>query len=134
MSDGWFRTTKNRDGSVGPLVHPFACSLAPLTDLLAPLCSHAPLRSFVRSLAHSHTSQLIEMMDISKSGCSEPWWGGKKTGRRRARGADRRLWQRLEQGDKKDRIKDKSSKKNPCMVLQGERIRIKKERKKERES
>ena len=52
----WVRKAKNWDVSTGPLTCPFALSLAPLTRLLAPhclLCSRAPLRSLVRSLAHS---------------------------------------------------------------------------------
>ena len=51
----WSGTTKNHVVSTGPLTCPFARSLAPLTHLLAPpclLCSRAPLRSFVCSLAH----------------------------------------------------------------------------------
>ena len=43
----WARTNKNRDVSTGPLARPFARSLAPLYGLLT------PLRSLVRSLAHS---------------------------------------------------------------------------------
>ena len=43
----WFRTTKNRDVSTGPIAHPFARSLTPLTALLT------PLRSFVCFFAHS---------------------------------------------------------------------------------
>ena len=41
--------------STGPLARPFACSLAPLTHLLALDCLHcsrSPLRSLVRLLAH----------------------------------------------------------------------------------
>ena len=40
----------------------FACSLAPLTHLLAPHCllrSRAPLRSFVHSLAYSLNAELV---------------------------------------------------------------------------
>merc|ERR1719204_2538565 len=51
----WFRLVKNQDVSTGPLAHPFARSLAPLTRSLAPDCSlhwRPPLRSLVRSLAH----------------------------------------------------------------------------------
>ena len=44
----WARITKNTDWSNGPLARPFACSLA----LHYSLRSCAPLRSFVRSLAH----------------------------------------------------------------------------------
>ena len=54
----WSRTTKNPDTdlSAGPLAHLFPRSLEPLIHSLAPecsLCSHAPLRSFICSLAHS---------------------------------------------------------------------------------
>ena len=55
ISAQWPGTAKNRDVSTGPLARPFARSLAPLTRSLAPdcsLCSHPPLRSLVRSLAH----------------------------------------------------------------------------------
>ena len=52
----WFRTTMIRDVSTGPLAHPFARSLAPLSHLLAPHCS---LRSFVHLLAHSLTPKLM---------------------------------------------------------------------------
>ena len=48
----WSITAKNTDCSTGPLARPFAHSL---THSLAPdcsLCSHPPLRSLVRSLAH----------------------------------------------------------------------------------
>ena len=48
--------------SIGPFAPPFACLLAPLTHSLAPHCSlrsRAPLRSFVRSLAHSLTPALM---------------------------------------------------------------------------
>ena len=51
-----FRINKNPDVSTGPLARPFARSLAPLTRLLALDCSlssRPPLRSLVRSLAHS---------------------------------------------------------------------------------
>ena len=51
----WFETNKNREVSTGPFARPFARWVAPLTHLLAPdcsLCSHPPLRSLVRSLAH----------------------------------------------------------------------------------
>ena len=51
----WSGSNKNRDVSTGPLARPFARSLAPLTCSLAPhysLCSRAPLRSLVRTLAH----------------------------------------------------------------------------------
>ena len=58
----WFRTSWNRDSSIGPLAHPLAHSLAPLTRLLAPhcsLCSSAPHHSFVRSRAHSLAPELM---------------------------------------------------------------------------
>ena len=51
----WSETNKNRDVSTGPLAHPFAFSLAPLTRSLAPDCSlrlRPPLRLLVHSLAH----------------------------------------------------------------------------------
>ena len=64
LDDGALRsgTTENPDVSTGPLARPFARSLAPLTHSLAPYCSlrsRAPLRSFVRSLAHSLTPELV---------------------------------------------------------------------------
>ena len=49
------KAANNTYGNTGPLAHPFARSLAPLTPLLAPdcsLCSRPPLRSLVCSLAH----------------------------------------------------------------------------------
>ena len=52
----WSGTNKNQDISTGPFARPFARSLAPLTHSLAPdcsLCSCPPLRSLLRSLAHS---------------------------------------------------------------------------------
>ena len=58
----WFKTAMNQDESTGPLARPFIRSLAPLTRLLAPhclFCSHAPLRSFIRSLARSLTPELV---------------------------------------------------------------------------
>ena len=58
----WSKTTKNSDVSTGPLVRPFARSLVPLTQLLSLPCSlhlHTPLRSFVRSLAHILTLELM---------------------------------------------------------------------------
>ena len=77
----WSRITKNTDWSTGPLARPFACSLAPLTHLLALhclLCSHVPLahttaliHSLTRSLTHSQNSRKVNCK-ISKSGCSEP--------------------------------------------------------------
>ena len=59
---GWFRTAKNRDVSNGPFACPLTRSLTPLTHSLAPHCSlrsRAPLRSFVRSLAHSLAPELM---------------------------------------------------------------------------
>ena len=50
------KDNEDDDVSTGPLARPFARSLAPLTHSLASPCllrSRAPLRSFVRSLAHS---------------------------------------------------------------------------------
>ena len=58
----WFRTSENRDRSNGPLAHPFARSLTPLTNLLALHCSNrlrAPLRSFVRSLTHFRAHHVL---------------------------------------------------------------------------
>ena len=49
------RTAKNKDCSTGPLAHPFARSLAPLTRSHAPDCSlrsRPPLRSLIHSLVH----------------------------------------------------------------------------------
>ena len=63
----WARKAKNRDVSTGPLACPFARSLAPLTRLLAPHCSlrsRAPLRSLVRSLAHSLAPELVGQWNI----------------------------------------------------------------------
>ena len=54
----------------GPFTPPFACSLAPLTQSLAPHCSlrsRAPLRSFVRSLAHSLTPELMGKRFLSSN-------------------------------------------------------------------
>ena len=51
----WFRASWKQDVFNGPFAYPLARSLAPLTYLLAPHCSRAPLRSFVRSLARSLT-------------------------------------------------------------------------------
>ena len=51
----WSIIAKNTDCSTGPPACPFACSLAPLTRLLAldcSLCSRPPLRSLIRSLAY----------------------------------------------------------------------------------
>ena len=47
------KSHESRLKSTGPLAHPFACSLAPLTHLFAPhclLCSCVPLRPFDCSL------------------------------------------------------------------------------------
>ena len=44
----WARIIKNPDYSTGPLARLFAYLLAPLSHLLAPACSRAPLRSLVR--------------------------------------------------------------------------------------
>ena len=77
----WSRTTKNPDVSTGPLVHSFVCSHhgAPPPHLLALHCSlrsRAPLRSFVHSLAHSLTPELLGSRMINAghgtSGWSEP--------------------------------------------------------------
>ena len=72
----WVRKARNRDVSTGPLACPFACSLAPLTRLLAPHCSlrsRAPLRSLVRSLAHSLAPELVgqRIIFVQFSKCSE---------------------------------------------------------------
>ena len=51
----WFRTAMTRDVRTGPLAHPFARLLAPLTRLLERDCSlrsRPPLRSLVCSLTH----------------------------------------------------------------------------------
>ena len=51
----WARSTKSPDESVGPFTRPFARLLVLLTYSFAPhcsLCSRAPLRSLVCSLAH----------------------------------------------------------------------------------
>ena len=56
----WARSTKNPDERTGPLAHPFASSLAPLTCSLAPhysLCLRTLLRSLARSLTHFAHSQ-----------------------------------------------------------------------------
>ena len=50
MAALWARSTKNPDWSTGPLTRPFAHSLAPLVH--CSLCSAAPLRLLVHSLAH----------------------------------------------------------------------------------
>ena len=78
----WFHCTLNMECiiqndygvdalSTGPLTHLFAHSLAPLTHLFAPHHSHrlrAPLRSFVRLLAHSLTPKLVgKRKEISDS-------------------------------------------------------------------
>ena len=62
----WFRTAMNRYVSTGSI----ACSLTPLTHLLAlhcPLRLHASLCSFIRSLAHSLPSSWErEWLGVSK--------------------------------------------------------------------
>ena len=58
----WIRWAWNRDTSTGPLARPLARLLASLTNLFAPHCSlrpRAPLRSFVRSLDHLLTLELM---------------------------------------------------------------------------
>ena len=63
----WFKTSWFQDVSNGPLAHPLARSLAPLTRSLAPHCSlrsRAPLRSLVRSLAHSLAPELVGQWNI----------------------------------------------------------------------
>ena len=65
----WFKTAKNRELITGPIACPFPRSLGPLTHLLDPhcsLCSRAPLRSFVCSLAYSLTIELMEKKKISR--------------------------------------------------------------------
>ena len=60
-----FRTAMNRDMSTGPLTRLFAHSLALLTHSIAPHCllhSHAPLRSFVCSVAHLLTPEQAELV------------------------------------------------------------------------
>ena len=62
----------NRHVNVGPLVCPFACSLALLTHLLhppCPLCWSALLRSFVSWIIHSLPSSCkSESLDAETSG------------------------------------------------------------------
>ena len=63
----WFRTTKNSDGSTGPLARPFVRSLKLLTRSLAPPCFARALcctLSFPGSLTYSRVR--------GTSGCSEP--------------------------------------------------------------
>ena len=64
----WSGTTKNKDVGTGPLACLFGRSLAPLTHSLAPpcsLCSCAPLRSFICSLAHfAHSQARGKMSDL----------------------------------------------------------------------
>ena len=60
--EGWFTTANNRDGRTGSL----ARSLAPLTHFLAPPCSRAPMRSFVRSLSHSRARGKVGMIRCFK--------------------------------------------------------------------
>ena len=55
----WFRISKNRYVSTGPLTRPSTHSLAPFTHLLAQYCSLsslAPQRLFICSLTLSHSS------------------------------------------------------------------------------
>ena len=74
----WFRTAMNRDLNSGPLAHPCARSLTPLTHLLAPPCL---LRSLIRCaglFARSLTPKLVgKLMSVSKSAFSEPQWAGR---------------------------------------------------------
>ena len=59
----WARLTRNPEVSTGPLVRPFARSLALFTHLLALPClpySRTLLRTFARSIARSLTSRLWE--------------------------------------------------------------------------
>ena len=51
----WSTLTKNPDVSTEPHSHLFICLVTPVTHLPCSLCSCSPLRSFVRSLAHSQT-------------------------------------------------------------------------------
>ena len=53
--------------SPGLFARPLACLLVPLTHLLAPRCSLAPLRSFARLLAHSLTPELMGKWFLSMS-------------------------------------------------------------------
>ena len=58
----WSRTAKNPDVSTGPLSHPFALFLSPLTCSLARPCLfhlRAVLLSLIRSLTHSLTLKLV---------------------------------------------------------------------------
>ena len=64
----WCRSTKNQDGNNGPHARLFARLLAPLTHLLAP---HRLLSSFVCSLAHSLTT---ELMGMRMMGCLKMTW------------------------------------------------------------
>ena len=76
----WSRRNKNCNVSTWSLACMFAHSPAPLTHSLAThclLCSCAPLRSFVCSLAHSLLSSW-EIIDAGTSGCSEPQWEKRK--------------------------------------------------------
>ena len=60
----------NQDDRIGPLTRPLTRSLAPLTHSLAAHCSlrsRAPLRSFVCSLAHSLTPELMGKWFLSKN-------------------------------------------------------------------
>ena len=77
------RSTKNPDWSTGPLARPFVRSLTPPTHSLAPHFSRhwrAPLRSFVRLLAHFASSLAHENVDDWMAFfsviffCSGPQW------------------------------------------------------------
>ena len=57
--------------STGPLARPFSCLLAPLTRLFVPDCSlrlRPPLRSLVRSLAHSLVRGKVNYQMVILSG------------------------------------------------------------------
>ena len=56
----WARSTKNTDWSTGPLTHPFAHSLAPLTCLLAPHYSLRSLACLLCSLPSSRDSDWLD--------------------------------------------------------------------------
>ena len=73
----WSRSTKNPNGSTGPLARPHARLLAPFIHSLDSHCSlrsRALLRSFVRTLFHSLTSKLMakRMINDGTLGCSRP--------------------------------------------------------------
>ena len=66
-STQWLRISLNRNVSNGPLAHPLAGSLAPLTRSLAPHCllrSRASLRLLVRSFTHSLAPELVGQQNI----------------------------------------------------------------------